>query len=617
MLPADQSKPIAWFRTLLPFALLAATFTTMAAISWYRWPEVLIDYGRELYVPWRISAGEMLYKDIPHLYGPLAHYFNALLFAVFGTSLRTLVSFNLLLIAALTLGIYTIFRRACDRLTGTLCGLVFLGVFAFSRISGQGNWNFVCPYSHEVTYGISLSFLLIPALERFLERRTGFSAGVAGFLLGAVFLTKVEVFVAALLTTIVVVGLPAIRMRSPREFGHGKLPVALAGFAAPLLVFVVLFSSRVTIGEAVGMVATTVTSLGNAAIVVHPFFFGHSGMDAPAANFLMMLKVAAIYGALTAGVVLFSRFIAGRGGARRNLPLLAATIMALGAFAYFYRDRIEWWVLAGRPFPIFVLSYVCHLLWRSTRNARPDDGGRPAVPMVAVSVFSLFLLTKILLNVRFIYYGFALAMPATLVVVAVAAHHLSAYVQRKGGCAVTTKVVTTALVVLFLALQFGMSRAAYRHMNFPVGSDADRFYAFDADVQQVGEVGPVVNEALQAIETIVPQGAGFVVIPEGVMLNYLTRRRNPGRWFEFTPQFIGGMGEARMLLDLEAARPEYVVLTERPTPEHGARYFGTDYGLMLKAWIVDNYTPVHLAGNKLFSNQGFGVAIARRNDQPQ
>jgi len=58
-------------RALLPFGLLATTFATMAAIGWYRWPEVLIDYGRELYFPWRISAGEMLYKDLLHLYGPL------------------------------------------------------------------------------------------------------------------------------------------------------------------------------------------------------------------------------------------------------------------------------------------------------------------------------------------------------------------------------------------------------------------------------------------------------------------------------------------------------------------------------------------------------------------
>ncbi len=590
--------------------MLAATFVTMAAVSWYRWPEVIVDYGRELYVPWRIIAGEMLYQDIPHLYGPLAHYCNALLFTIFGTSLRTLVSFNLLLIAALTLGIYSIFRRACGRLAATLCGMVFLGVFAFSRNTGQGNWNFVCPYAHEVTYGISLCFLLVPVLGRFHARGNHLWAGIAGFLLGAIFLTKVEVFVAALAAATVVVILPAIGMRSLGTFGYGRLLVAIVGFVVPPLLFIVLFSSRNTVAEAAGMVVTTVTSLGRAPIVGNPFYRGISGLDAPGANIATMLAVAAIYGALLFGVFLVSRFVGRRGGANRNRHLLAAVVLVLGVFAYLLRGNIEWWALSGRAFPLFVLAYVCRLLWRATRGTAEAGDRDGTTSMIAISVFSFFLMMKIMLNVRFLYYGFALAMPATLVVVAIAAHHLPEFVRRRGGCAVTAKLAATTLIVVFLALQASMSWDAYRHVTFPVGRGADRFFTFDTDVW---DVGPAVNEALEVIEATVPEDAGFVVIPEGVMLNYLARRRNPGKWFEFTPSYIASMGEGQMRADLEAARPDYVVLTERPTPEHGARYFGTDYGLGLKAWIMENYTPVHLAGNEISSNKGFGIVIARRN----
>ncbi|MCE5211470.1 MAG: hypothetical protein LLG40_07950, partial [Deltaproteobacteria bacterium] len=49
----------------------------MLKLSWFKWPDLLIDYGRELYVPWQITQGGVLYRDINHLYGPLAHYFNA------------------------------------------------------------------------------------------------------------------------------------------------------------------------------------------------------------------------------------------------------------------------------------------------------------------------------------------------------------------------------------------------------------------------------------------------------------------------------------------------------------------------------------------------------------
>ena len=32
--------------------------------SWGTWPDVLVDFGRELYVPWRITQGDTLYRHL-------------------------------------------------------------------------------------------------------------------------------------------------------------------------------------------------------------------------------------------------------------------------------------------------------------------------------------------------------------------------------------------------------------------------------------------------------------------------------------------------------------------------------------------------------------------------
>ena len=32
--------------------------------SWGTWPHPYVDFGRELYVPWRLSEGEVLYRDL-------------------------------------------------------------------------------------------------------------------------------------------------------------------------------------------------------------------------------------------------------------------------------------------------------------------------------------------------------------------------------------------------------------------------------------------------------------------------------------------------------------------------------------------------------------------------
>ena len=62
----------------------------MLRISWMRWMEVLVDFGREVYLPWRVTEGEHLGRDYVHPYGPLSVYLNAGLFEVFGVSIRTL-----------------------------------------------------------------------------------------------------------------------------------------------------------------------------------------------------------------------------------------------------------------------------------------------------------------------------------------------------------------------------------------------------------------------------------------------------------------------------------------------------------------------------------------------
>ena len=119
----------------------------MLAWSWRRWPELLIDFGRELYVPWRLIEGEVLYRDIAYFNGPLSPYVNALWFRIFGVSLETLAICNVLLIAALAALLYRMIEEVADRLAAAVAGLVFVAAFAFAQIGEIGNYNFVTPYS--------------------------------------------------------------------------------------------------------------------------------------------------------------------------------------------------------------------------------------------------------------------------------------------------------------------------------------------------------------------------------------------------------------------------------------------------------------------------------------
>jgi hypothetical protein len=69
----------------LGYGVVVVVYALGAWLSWRKWPDLLVDFGEQLYLPWRISEGSVLYRDVMYLTGgPLSQYYHAALFKVFG-----------------------------------------------------------------------------------------------------------------------------------------------------------------------------------------------------------------------------------------------------------------------------------------------------------------------------------------------------------------------------------------------------------------------------------------------------------------------------------------------------------------------------------------------------
>jgi hypothetical protein len=79
------------------------------------------------------------------------------------------------------------------------------------------------------------------------------------------------------------------------------------------------------------------------------------------------------------------------------------------------------------------------------------------------------------------------------------------------------------------------------------------------------------------------------VLPEGVMLNYLTRRASPTKYITWMPPELYFFGEANMLAALQAAPPDWVLVAPRDFKEYGLPPFGEGYGDAIARWITRNY----------------------------
>jgi len=168
------------------------------------------------------------------------------------------------------------------------------------------------------------------------------------------------------------------------------------------------------------------------------------------------------------------------------------------------------------------------------------------------------------------------------------------------------------VLLIGLGVLFYDSESWYTAKTLAVDQGGDRIYAFNPQFNPTGEG---VKQALAWIEKNVPQNGTLAVLPEGAMLNYLSRRVNPTPCLDWTPNVLIALGQAKMTASFEKNPPDYICLVERDTSEFGVGYFGHSpgYGVELMQWIEKNYQPVHLIGREPLRNRMFGIEFLKRS----
>ncbi len=110
----------------------------------------LIDFGREVYYPERILAGDVLYKDLFNIYGPLSYQINAVLYKIFGAKLSTLYGAGAVCSLLTVSGVYLLANRYMSKFLSFGLGLFTIAV----GVTTTSIFNFHFPYSWAVLYGL-------------------------------------------------------------------------------------------------------------------------------------------------------------------------------------------------------------------------------------------------------------------------------------------------------------------------------------------------------------------------------------------------------------------------------------------------------------------------------
>jgi len=573
---------------------LFALAVFFVSASWRKWPDPLIDFGRELYVPWRLSHGAVLFHDVSEQYGPLSQYFNAALFRFFGPGLMVLVWANLAIFAGIVATLYWLCRQAWGAFAAFVACAVFIAVFGFSQFVPAGNYNYATPYAHETTHGFFVCLLLIVALTRWKRNPTLSWSFIAGFLFGLTTVLKPEFMLAGGLVT-----LAAILTGSRENIRSilGPIGAWAAGAVLPAIGFALFFGSVLPWKEALSATSHAwlgwVTASPISALTNNTLQMGFTGLNQPASHLMLHLWVSLLACAIIVAMAAMTRFI-DRTDRFWPATILMATLWASAiAIAVFLIN----WREIGRCLLGLIGLYA---LWRATiswRSKGREEAGSTLRLLLAILAGALMV--RMALNGRIYQYGFYQAALAGVLIPAILLVEVPEWLRltRRGRTMIV--VTTMALLVPGMTILAIESQQTLQLKTAAIGEGRDRFYAFPRQVESTGELVRTVSVALSHAD---PKDT-LLVLPEGLSINYLTRLRNP------LPDFFFPDPNEQFLKTLEGKQPDWIVLVSRDLREYGVQRYG---GNSLKPWLEKNYAQIaHFGGNPLDYRQHGAVILKR------
>jgi hypothetical protein len=426
-------------------------------------------------------------------------------------------------------------------------------------------------------------------IGRLLDDGSPMSAFLVGAGTGAVFLTKPELFVAVALASIVAFATMLVSGRWRGSRAVLAFSAFLAGAVLPVAVSLLWLAASMPTDDALGALLFPVSSIVSGDIRSLPFYEAVLGVDDVGSSTTWMVLTTACYGFVAGIAWLVAKAVSGV-ATPRGRRLAVATAFVISTIVAASVVELDAWAMAFRGLPVVMLVLVVASIVGLARSSGDPERWKRRATTAVWAVFALALLAKVFLNAGAYHYGFVLTAVAALLLVLVLLEWLpSALALSRHSTAAYKAVVMGVLCVcawahLSTTLGFANQRVV------PVGTGADRFLA-------KADAGRLVNDVLALIEEHVGVDESVAVLPEGAMLNFLSRRANPTPYISAMPPELILFGEANMREAFDESPPDYVVLMPRAVSEYGFERWGTDVGASLAGLVSQRYETMAVTGD--------------------
>jgi hypothetical protein len=529
----------------------------LAGVTWQKSGDLFIDWGRELYSAMSVARGLGIPEDVQLLFGSLSPLLNGAVLYLAGEQIASILLLNLSILAAASALAWWIAATVFGRSAAFMVTLVWLLLSAFPHLVRVGNYNFLTPYSHGITHGLTAGLLCTACVLQALRRKdAGWWIG-AGFACGLALFAKPEAGFATAATLLT--GLTLGHLAGQKRLDQ-SIPASLAG-----------------LGVAFGIVVSAARLAGGISAVEHldpylsairafnmelPFYGGGTFGRSPAAT---LLYGGSLFFAIVA-VALFAehrdlRFDGPSGDSligRWRIASVAIAVLAVMVCALL--APFAWHGLAA-TLPWACATVLISSIYSLAASAGGSGGDErlTAACRAVLAVFATGWLLKIGTAPRFDHYGFALAAPALILGIGSLTGDRAIGWDRSPHTMIRRRAVGSALALYLAISAASQSAAFYAKRTTAVGTAANRTLVFNSDFDPRT---PLFQEILQELDSSSSFREGAVILPEGGLLHFLLQEPSAIRVASLMPLEVLMLSSERVLEMISGSGPAMMVVVD-------------------------------------------------------
>ena len=494
------------------FFILTIIFIIVLPFFFLHQGLLLIDTGREFYIPEQISGGAVLYKNIfNNLYGPFAYLFNSLLFLIFGSKINTLYCAGIINSFFIISAVYFISKEFFVNRYPLLISLTIM----FSLVFGTFLYNSNISYTYAISYALSTFLISVLFLIKYIKTQTPKFAYISCLSAGLCFANKYEFIFYGI---ILLYGLIFLKPIGGKNFVKAFLFLALF----PLICLLVLIFQGLDIQD----IKRNIHLLSN--------FYNSPILKVFFLKFGMFFDFKAI---------LFSTINNGFYSIFAFLPIINTSLLIL-FFKKIYEDK-----------PLFIL--VLCAIFASAKSffyLNVNHMGAFIFPICFICTIS------ILQKINF---------PKNII-----------------------KTALAVFLIFFAVNDFN----SLQFKNYKLVSSKGIIYTYKKDGETIKNAVDFINQNTKNTDKI-------VILPEGIIINYLTDRNSDNTYYNLNPMFYEDIfGETEIIKHFEENKPDYFIILPIDNIEYGKSFFGIDYAQNFYEMIKNNYSLISDKNNmKIFA----------------